>query len=113
MKKGLSIAALVIIVVVIIGFILIMVNKDRLVNMAVTRAVDSIETATLKSDQLPISKEQAEALFDRTRQKIKAGEMSQEKARELINRFREFYDDKKLDSEEIQKLIDTLESAAK
>jgi len=112
MKKGLGIAALVVLVIIIVGFILIMINREKLVNMAVTKTVDAIETAMMKAEELPVSKEQAREIMDRARTKIKEGELDPEKARKIIEDFREFYEDKKLDSEEVQKLLNTLESAA-
>ncbi|MBN1165051.1 MAG: hypothetical protein JXB45_10770 [Candidatus Krumholzibacteriota bacterium] len=108
MKKGLGIAVLVLVVVVIIVVVILIANKDKLINLAVDKGVETVETAILKDLPDSIPADSVKTLCADFKADLQSGDIDPSRLRDLMDLFKESFNDQKLDEEEISRLLEEL-----
>jgi hypothetical protein len=107
MKKG-CIILIIIAAIIIIGAGLLWINKDKIINFAVKKGVEVMENAVVSSLPVSVSQDSVRVLFKKTMDKITASEISGEDLRELLTTFQQSMQDKKLDSLEVNTILQGL-----
>ncbi|MFQ5636596.1 MAG: hypothetical protein ACE5IR_01210 [bacterium] len=106
MKKFLLITVIVIVAVILIGGILIYVNKDKLTSFAVEKSVGAIEEMVMPNLPASVSQDSAKAIFSNAVDKLKTGEVKPPELQKVVSLFQSSMSDNKLDSLEVVNLLD-------
>ncbi|OQX84771.1 MAG: hypothetical protein B6D63_03855 [Candidatus Latescibacteria bacterium 4484_7] len=112
MKKLLTVLIIIIIIVAII-WIVLFVNKGRIVNYALDKSFGVMELQIDKNLPSTISQDELHGLFEDVKTKVINKTADKDKLNELAQTFKKDMKDGKLDSLEVTHLVVLLKEAAK
>jgi hypothetical protein len=106
MKKILLIGAGVVGLVVLIGAILLYVNRDKISSYAMDRALTKIEPQVIQHLPNARDTETVKAEFAALHERLQSGHVKPDEIKELAALFYNSYKDERLDSAEVRQLVD-------
>ena len=109
MKRILLIGAAVVGLVVLVGAVLLYVNRDKISSFAMDRALTKIEPQVLQSLPGAKDEEAAKAGFAALHERLQSGDVRPDEIKELAAMFYNSYKDEKLDSVEVRQIVDQIQ----
>lgn len=113
MKKTLLIVLIVIVALIAICMGVGYFGKDKIAQMALQQTFPVVQGMVEKNMPDTINKEEVKELFDKTMEKVKAGTYDKAKFQELMFTIKDCLDDKELNKEEAQNIVDKLKEFVK
>jgi len=114
MSKGCTIGLIVlavIVIILIVGVILIYVNRDKIMEAGIGYMIETTETEILKDIPDGYTPEQVKNIMAQLKDGIKTDKIDQEEAQVLASEFQYVMSDKKIDKEEGAKLLGMIQKA--
>ncbi len=108
MKKFLMIAGIVIVVLILVVAAFIYLYGNKLANVVVAKSLPQIENLITANLPATVNKEQVHQEFEKFSANFKAGKYDQAEMQKLFFTFKESMADKKLDSLEVKKILESL-----
>ncbi|MFO7890510.1 MAG: hypothetical protein R6V04_09235 [bacterium] len=109
MKKFLLIVGIILVVLIIAAII----YCPKMVDFAIEKGLDTMEKPLISSLPDSSSKAEAKIIFDETLTKLKNGDIEKQKLQGLMMTFKDSFEDQKLDSLEVKKIMDELKKLSK
>jgi hypothetical protein len=114
MSKGCTIGLIVlavIVIILIIGVILVYVNRDKIMEAGIGMMIEAAETEILKDVPDGYTPEQVKSIMAQLKEGVKSDLIDKDEAQELANEFQYIMSDKKIDKEEGAKLLGMIQDA--
>jgi hypothetical protein len=113
MKKILLIVVLVILVVIVGGFGYLYMNRAKIMNFALEKGLPQIENMVVANLPAGESKEQVHHEFEKALANFKAGKYDEKELQTLLLNFQTAIKDKKLDTDEVKQLLESVRKLSK
>lgn len=112
MKKALLIVVVAIVVVILGLMALFSLKGDKLAAFAIEKSIPYVQTTVMKNLPQDVSAEEVKTYFTKLTDKIKSGKYDKAEAQQLLLTFKKSMENKKIDSEEVKKMIESVKKLA-
>jgi hypothetical protein len=112
MKKILLIAGGIILAIILALFALVYLKGDQLATLAIEKSIPYVESALLKNLPADVSADDVKATFVKVADKIKSKQYDTAEAQNLLLIFKKSMDDKKVDADEVKKMLESAKKIA-
>ena len=108
MKRFLLIVLVVFILIVIVGGVFICSQKDKIANYAIEKTMAAAKSQIMGNLPENIEADSARVVIDSVMTQLQRGKIDQTQVQYLASNFQTAFNDGKLDSSEVVRLIDTM-----
>lgn len=112
MKKVLLIVGAILLFIIIALIALFQLKGDQLATFAIEKSIPYVETTILKNLPADVNRDDVKATFAKVAEKIKADNYDTAEAQNLLLLFKKSMDDKKVDADEVKKMLESAKKIA-